>query len=91
MEQAEARASRQDLWVRGAIMLLFAVSLWLGQWLTNLIALLQFLWLVFTDEPNRVLAEFGKSLAKWLAEVARFQTCATEQRPFPFTEWPKAD
>ena len=45
-------------------------------------------WLLFTREPNNHLARFGNSLVIWLADVARFQTCATDEKPFPWRPWP---
>ena len=66
----------------------FMIAFTVGQWLLNLIAIVQFLWLLFAREPNPFLVRFGTSLAVWLAEVARFLTCASEERPFPWRNWP---
>ncbi|MGI9520831.1 MAG: DUF4389 domain-containing protein [Hyphomicrobiaceae bacterium] len=46
---------------------------------------------MFTKAPNTVLVDFGKSLALWLADVVRFVCCATDEKPFPWSGWPKAD
>jgi hypothetical protein len=54
----------------------------------NAVTVLQFLWLVFTGAPNRFLLGFGRSLAGWLAETARFMTCASDEKPFPWQPWP---
>ena len=59
-----------------------------GQWLLNLLALVQFLWLLFARAPNEFLARFGSSLAIWLADVGRFLTCATDDKPFPWSSRP---
>jgi hypothetical protein len=56
-----------------------------------LTAIVQFLWLLFSHEPNRLLARFGKSLSLWMAQTARFLTCASEEKPFPWSDWPQAD
>jgi hypothetical protein len=47
-------------------------------------------WLLFTREPNNPLVRFGNSLAIWLADVTRFQTCATDEKLFPWRTWPTA-
>ncbi len=78
----------KDVWKRGLFMLLFIIAFGLAQMLLNAVAIMQFLWLLFTREPNNPLVRFGNSLAIWLADVARFQTCATNQKPFPFRPWP---
>jgi hypothetical protein len=74
------------VWKRGLLMLLFGI----GQAVLNAIAVVQFLWLLFTREPNNHLVRFGNSLVIWLADVARFQTCATDEKPFPWRPWPQA-
>jgi hypothetical protein len=82
------QAGRHSVWMRGLFMLLFIIGFSMGHWLLNVLAILQFLWLVFAREPNRFIADFGNGLAIWLAEVGRFLTCATEEKPFPWEPWP---
>jgi hypothetical protein len=78
----------KDVWKRGLFMLLFAIAFGIGQAVLNAIAIVQFLWLRFTREPNSPLARFGSSLSVWLGDVARFQTCAADEKPFPWRPWP---
>ena len=86
----EDRPTASDVWMRGLFMLLFVIGFAIGQWLLNLLAIVQFLWLLFAREPNLALASFGNSLSIWLAEVGRFQTCASDEKPFPWRLWPDA-
>jgi hypothetical protein len=74
--------------MRGLFMLLLIIGFTVGQWLLNLLALVQFLWLLFARAPNELLARSGSSLAIWLADVGRFLTCATDDKPFPWRPWP---
>jgi hypothetical protein len=69
--QAPDKPTARDVWMRGLFMLLFIIGFALGQWLLNLLTIVQFLWLLFAREPNQFIASFGNSLAIWLAEVAR--------------------
>jgi len=85
------RSARRAVWMRGLFMLLLLIAFWVAQWLLWLVGIVQFLWLAFTDAPNAFLARFGKSLALWLAETARFVSCASEAKPFPWAAWPPAD
>jgi hypothetical protein len=82
--------ARGNVWLRGLIMLIFAVLLNVGQWLMNLLALVQFCWLLFTGAPNPQLVRIGRSLARWLEQIGRFLSCDTEDRPFPWAAWPDA-
>lgn len=42
--------------------------------------------LVSQGKPNERLAEFGTSLGIWIAKAARYQTAASEVKPWPWTE-----
>ncbi len=76
------------LWPRAAIMLGFLVMTYVAQTILALITVLQACWLGATGDPNPRIARFGAQMALWLEAVARFQSCATEERPFPWAEWP---
>jgi hypothetical protein len=78
------------VWKRGLFMLLFAIAFAIGHTLLNIIAIVQFLWLLFTGEPNRFLASFGRSLSLWFADAARFLSCGNNEMPFPWKSWPDA-
>ena len=82
------KPSTRDVWMRGLFMLLFMIGFGIGQWALNILAFVQFLWLLFAREPNQFLARFGNSLSMWLAEIGRFLSCATDDKPFPWRPWP---
>jgi len=85
----EGGADRQrKVLKRGLFMLLFAIAFGIGHVVLNALAVMQFLWLLFAREPNRHLVGFGQSLAGWLRDTARFMTCASDDRPFPWQPWP---
>ena len=91
MADSETKGSPSAVWMRGLIMLVFIVLLSVGQSLMGLLAIIQFLWLLLSGHPNPNLRSFGRSLSKWMAQVGRFQCVDTEDRPFPWAEWPAAD
>ncbi len=80
----------RNIWMRGLFMLLFAFLFGVGHIVLNAIAVVQFLGLLITREPNELLARFGASLSNWFSDVARFQTCATDNKPFPSRDWPSS-
>ncbi len=85
------RSARRAVWMRGLFMLLLMLAFGVGQGIMWLLAIVQFLWLAFTDAPNAFLARFGKQLGAWLSETARFVSCASETKPFPWAAWPSGD
>ena len=52
----DGKATTRDVWIRGLFMLLFMIGFAVGQWLLNLLALVQFVWLLFAREPNHFIA-----------------------------------
>ena len=91
IEEGKVRSSRSAVWMRGLFMLLFMIAFGLGQTLLWLTGLVQFIWLLFAGESNGALAKFGISLSLWLAETARFVSCASDDKPFPWAPWPPSD
>ncbi|MEM9044498.1 MAG: DUF4389 domain-containing protein [Pseudomonadota bacterium] len=81
--------SRKAVWLRGLYMLFFVIAFGLVQSIVNLIALVQFVSMLVFNGPNEQLARFGASLGMWLSEVAAFQAGSTENKPFPWGEWPQ--
>lgn len=81
----------QSVWKRGLMMLLFLAAFSLAHAVLNVTTVVQFVWLLFAREPNRFLMFFGMTLSLWLGEVARFLTCASEEKPFPWKDWPHAE
>ncbi len=76
---------RGSLWMRGLLMLIFALLIGLAQTILHALTVVQFvLMLIGNGQPNARIAEFGKDLGGWLAQAAAFQTAQTETRPWPF-------
>lgn len=75
-------------WVRFTYMLLFLFALNLVAAILPFLVLLQFLSVILSGEPNRVTAHFCGSLAQYVASALRFLTYNSEEKPFPFTDWP---
>jgi len=91
-QQASAAADAESPldhvpWKRGLTMLAFLVLIWVAQWVLGLSAVVQFLWMAVTGGRNRQIASFGEGLGDWLNRAARFQTGATEDKPFPWRRW----
>ena len=75
------------IWMRGLWMLVLALMFGLAETILAVMAVVQFLWMLFAKEKNTLLADFGKDLGKWLADVAMFQTGSTDEKPFPWKKW----
>lgn len=77
----------ENLGLRLISMIIIGVMMGFAQTLLNLIALGQFIIMLTNKrEPNEQLAEFGDSMGLWLAKASRYQTAASEVKPWPWTE-----
>jgi hypothetical protein len=77
----------ESLWTRLVWMILIAVMLSMSHTVLGVITVLQFIIMVFNKrEPNETLAEFGTTLGVWMAKAVRYQTAASEVKPWPWTE-----
>lgn len=80
-------ARRDGLLMRLLYMLLIWVMLSIASTVLTVATVIQFvIMLVNRGEPNERLADFGTDLGVWLAKAARFQTGASEVRPWPWTD-----
>ncbi|MBS9716234.1 DUF4389 domain-containing protein [Pseudohalocynthiibacter aestuariivivens] len=68
-------------------MLLIAIMISLAQTVLGAATLVQFvIMLANKKQPNERLADFGTDLGIWIAKAARFQTAASNVKPWPWTE-----
>ena len=77
-------------WARVVFMLGFSLVLYMVIIpLTLLLTLAQALFSVFTGEDNDNLRHFGASLLAYISQVVRFLTFNSDERPFPFSDFPE--
>ncbi len=77
----------EGIWMRGLLMLVFVMLSKLAMTIIGVMALVQFLWMLFAKEKNALLVGFGEDLANWLADATNFLAGATEDKPFPWAKW----
>ena len=69
-------------------MVLF-VALWsITRLVVLAVVILQVLFLLFSGGRNERLAGFGESLAVYSYQLVAYLTFASEEQPFPFSDWP---
>lgn len=76
-----------NLLMRLIYMILIAIMISFAQTVLGAVTLIQFVILVINNkQPNERLADFGTDLGIWIAKAARYQTAASEVKPWPWTE-----
>lgn len=84
-------APPRKLWIRGLLMILLAVAFQLAASLLAFIAVLQLVLAAATGAPNIRLQHLGRSLGRYLAQIADFESFGSEELPFPFNAWPSGN
>jgi len=80
-----------DTWVRFAYMALFTVLLLAARLVISILVIVQFVLVLFSGKDNENLRNLGQGLGKWVYQTIMFLTFNTENKPFPFDEWPLID
>lgn len=77
-------------WLRLIYMLLFAVFLQVASFVMWVLVAVQFIFALITGNDNRNLRHFGNSLTNYIHQALLFLTYNSEEKPFPFADWPQA-
>ena len=84
-EQPEVEA--ENIFTRLIYMIIIAVMISFAQTVLTVLTIIQFvIMLINNKEPNERIAEFGTDLGVWVAKAARYQTAASDVKPWPWTE-----
>ena len=87
-QDLKTNVARGATWLRGLFMLLFAVIFYIAEILLFVIAMFQFLHVLVTAKPMPRLVGFGQSLGRFIYQIVRYLTFDTDDRPYPFADWP---
>lgn len=90
-EHIHAASGSRSLLLRALFMLLMMLAYQLSITLLFILALIQFVIVLVNGGPNARLASFGRSAGTYLKQVVQFLTFASEDVPFPFSDWPPGD
>ena len=88
-ELKEPRLKRGDHWLRLVIALAyFGLLFYLVRILVGLALIVQFMFVAFVGETNRRLLDFTADLNRFSYHVLQYVTWNSNDRPFPFSDWP---
>jgi hypothetical protein len=90
-ENSVVPGNKRNIWMRGLFMLLMALALHVSGTVLGIVAVIQFVMVLLNDTPNVRLVSFGRSMGNYMRQIVNYLTFATEDIPFPFSEWPAAE
>jgi len=79
---------REHHFFRLLYMILFWIFLRVSLVVTGLISFVQWIILWFQDEPIESLLEFSKPLKVFQTQILAYLTFESEEKVFPFADWP---
>ena len=77
-----------DTWIRLAYMVLFAVLVMAARLVVSIVVVVQFALVLVFGKDNENLRNLGQGLGKWVYQAIMFLTFNSDDKPFPFDEWP---
>ncbi len=92
-QQAAAEEKSAQLWAtwkRGFFMVLFWVILRITEFVVIGVGLAQFVLKLSTGSIHPKIQAFGDSLTTFAHQLFAFLTYNSDEKPFPFREWPKS-
>jgi len=91
-DSTDASPAPRSLWVRALLMLLMYVALSIAVWVLCIVAVVQLIFAAINDgEANPRLRAFGSAVGQYMGQIAAFGSFATEDLPFPFSDWPTGE
>lgn len=90
-EELKHNLTSGNQWMRLLYMVLFAFLLEIAGLVMLAVVVLQFLFSIFTGIPNDNLRRLGDQIASYIFQTLQFLIYNTEEKPFPFAEWPESD
>jgi len=77
-----------ETWLRLLFMVLFAVISWIAKLVLIAVVIFQFIVKLFTGDINERALGLGGQLSSYIYQILNYLTFNTEERPFPFNDWP---
>jgi hypothetical protein len=87
-ESPSEQPSRKETWVRLLYVLLFVILYGVAEAVLGVIVIVQFGFKLITHETNDNLLNFSTGLNKYIYKILQFMTFNSNEKPFPFSDWP---
>jgi hypothetical protein len=87
-EKTKATLTNLDTWKRGLFMVVFVITSGVAKFIVILLAIFQFITVLFKGQANQGLLPFGQNLSTYLYQISLFLTFKSQRMPFPFSAFP---
>ena len=90
-QQTKTHLLDPETWIRLLYMIVFGLLSILARMVVWIVAVLQFLLVLITGADNKNLRDLGQGAAKWTYQAFLFLTFNSNDKPFPFSDWPEIE
>ena len=87
-EDLKSKVTDSSAWLRLLFILLFAAIYSVAEMVLAAVVLFQFLCVLFTGKRNDKVLSLGAQISTFAYQVFRYLTYNSDERPFPFADWP---
>jgi len=78
-----------DVWLRGLFILVFGIIFYFLCILISLVVVFQFVMRVISGSLNHNIYNLSEGLCLYAFQILNYVTFRSEERPYPFSEWPE--
>lgn len=89
MNKIKETVTSDSFWVKTLFVVMFFVVYRVLDIILLLATLSQWLFTLTTGSPHPAIVKFGASLGIYLQQITFYLTSVSEEKPFPFQDWPK--
>jgi hypothetical protein len=90
-QQTKDKIFAKDKWLRALFMVMYLIIMFIVKIVLWFVIAFQFIAILFTDKPNKMLLEFSKSLSIYTYQMLMYLTYNAETKPYPLSSWPKSE
>lgn len=87
-DNTKATLTNIDTWKRGLFMVVFCIISGVAKLLVALVAVFQFVTLLFKGQVNETILPLGQNLSTYLYQITLFLTFKSNEMPYPFHDFP---
>jgi len=87
-EELKENVQNSSVWKRFLFMLLFGFLYSVAEVVLVAVIIFQFLTVLLTGNKNDRLLNLGGEISAYIYQALRYLTYNSEQRPYPFSDWP---
>ncbi|WP_426157419.1 DUF4389 domain-containing protein [Pseudomonas sp. TSRC2-2] len=88
MNDPKSETQYESLPLRVLWMIVYLLVWQVAQFILGAVVLVQLIYRLIYGAPSASLMNFGDSLSQFLAQIGRFGTFHSDQKPWPFADWP---